>query len=81
MREDHLIVIAITTNSYGNVVAIDFVGHGQSPASLNPADYSTGSIVRDLETLFGSHRTERNVIIGHSYGTGSCATLQTTFLQ
>lgn len=51
------------------MIAIDFVGHGQSPSSPDPSDYSTEKIVKDLETIFESNHTEKNVVIGHSYGT------------
>lgn len=50
------------------VVAPDLLGHGQSSAPNNPADYEFSELTYDLIYLFDRYHKKRNVLVGHSYG-------------
>ena len=52
-----------------NLVAWDAVGHGRSPRSRREADYAGVELVADAHAIFERHRTARNILVGHSYGT------------
>lgn len=58
-----------------NLVIPDLLGHGKSdkpkPNSHNP--YSFTELDLDLQALFKKYATEKNIILGHSYG-GAMAT-------
>ena len=54
---------------FGNVVALDWVGHGRSEVHEDPEHYRTQALLEDLVDVFGRFATGRNVIVGHSYGT------------
>jgi len=70
-----LLPLSCSDPRFGNVVALDFVGHGQSPESEIASDYETEAIVDDLEAVFDKNHTETNIIVGHSYGTSIPPTL------
>jgi len=53
------------------VVAMDLVGHGKSDGSKKLSDYSTDSIIEDLLVIFSKYKSTKNILIGHSYGSGS----------
>lgn len=50
------------------VVAPDLLGHGQSSAPNNSADYEFSELSYDLIYLFDHYHKKRNVLVGHSYG-------------
>ena len=50
------------------VVAPDLLGHGQSSAPRDPADYEFAELSHDLIYLFDRYHKKRNVLVGHSYG-------------
>eukprot|EP00339_Tiarina_fusa_P006888 CAMPEP_0117002716 /NCGR_PEP_ID=MMETSP0472-20121206/4284_1 /TAXON_ID=693140 ORGANISM="Tiarina fusus, Strain LIS" /NCGR_SAMPLE_ID=MMETSP0472 /ASSEMBLY_ACC=CAM_ASM_000603 /LENGTH=275 /DNA_ID=CAMNT_0004703139 /DNA_START=6 /DNA_END=833 /DNA_ORIENTATION=+ len=51
------------------VVALDLLGHGASPKPAEESLYLTAELLKDVEALFEAHKTERNFIVAHSYGT------------
>ena len=53
----------------GNVVALDWVGHGRSEVHDDDAHYSADALLADLIDVYGRFATERNILVGHSYGT------------
>lgn len=57
------------------VVAPDLLGHGQSSAPSNPADYEFSELSYDLIYLFDRYHKKRNVLVGHSYGSSFCAVI------
>lgn len=50
------------------IVAIDFLGHGDSPAPNNPELYTADEHFSDLTTIYNSHKKPHNVFISHCYG-------------
>lgn len=50
------------------VVAPDLLGHGQSSAPTNPAEYEFSELSYDLIYLFDRYHKKRNILVGHSYG-------------
>lgn len=63
-----------------NLVAFDFLGLGKSdkpkPTPSNPDIYSFHEFSNDLQIIFDRYQTEKNIILGHSYG-GALATYLT----
>lgn len=57
------------------VVAPDLLGHGQSSAPNNIADYEFSELSYDLLRLFDRYHKKRNVLVGHSYGASFCAVI------
>ncbi len=51
------------------LVAWDGMGHGQSPQPRRREAYDGAGLVEDYLALFAAHRGQRNILIGHSYGT------------
>lgn len=51
-----------------NVVAFDFLGHGDSPNPNRPELYTENEHFEDLLVLYERHKQERNVFIAHCYG-------------
>ena len=52
------------------VVSYDALGHGDSPAPRRWREYAGSQWVADLRALVKAHGSARNVLVGHSYGTG-----------
>ncbi len=50
------------------LVAFDMMGHGESPRPRGQAPYAGDELIADALAVFERHRSERNVLIGHSYG-------------
>jgi len=50
------------------VVAVDFLGHGHSSAPNEKIAYNFCELQQDIIELFKSFHTQKNLIIGHSYG-------------
>lgn len=63
-----------------NIVAPDLLGHGNSdkPVSKNKNLYAFSEHEADLQALFRQFATERNILIGHSYGGALSASLAIT---
>lgn len=53
-----------------DLVAVDLIGHGESPRPREPSLYAGAELIADLMALFDRHRGARNVLVGHSYGSG-----------
>lgn len=53
-----------------NIVAYDTMGCGQSDKPDLRAEYSTKSLTSHAVEIFETFSTVRNILIGHSYGTG-----------
>lgn len=56
-------------------VAMDLVGHGFSSAPDDPKVYNFHSILADMIVLFDRYCKERNVVIGHAYGSSFATAL------
>jgi pimeloyl-ACP methyl ester carboxylesterase len=50
------------------VVRFDAIGHGDSPQPRHWAAYAGTQWVADLHSLLQRHGAQRNVLVGHSYG-------------
>ncbi|KAL5466929.1 hypothetical protein EMCRGX_G031092 [Ephydatia muelleri] len=50
------------------IVAVDFLGHGDSPAPNRPELYTADEHLSDLTVIYNSHRRLHNVFISHCYG-------------
>lgn len=58
-----------------NLIIPDLLGHGKSdkPRSCKKNNYQFTELEQDLQAVFRKYATEKNIIIGHSYG-GALAT-------
>lgn len=50
------------------IVAMDFIGHGQSSSPLEPKAYTFKEISEDILAVFDRFRKTQNIVVGHSYG-------------
>ena len=50
------------------IVAVDFIGHGHSSISNKKEDYAFNEILDDLLVVFDKYASNKNILIGHSYG-------------
>ena len=50
------------------IIAIDFAGHGHSPAPGDVTAYNFIELQQDAVKLFDHFHSQKNIIIGHSYG-------------
>lgn len=51
-----------------NLVAWDAFGHGKSQNSKAQRDFTADAFLKDFQTIFEKYRTEKNIIIAHSFG-------------
>ncbi|MBS1003923.1 alpha/beta fold hydrolase [Acetobacter thailandicus] len=51
-----------------NIVAWDAFGHGKSQHSKREQDFSADAFLRDFSFIFEKFRTEKTIIIAHSFG-------------
>ncbi|GBQ80220.1 alpha/beta hydrolase [Acetobacter malorum DSM 14337] len=56
-----------------NLVAWDAFGHGRSQNSKREKDFAAVAFLSDFQTVFEKYKTEKNIIIAHSFG--CCITL------
>jgi|LauGreSBDMM110SN_4_FD.fasta_scaffold123310_3 pimeloyl-ACP methyl ester carboxylesterase len=52
-----------------NIVTYDHYGCGDSDKPYIKESYNTNSHLDDFYFLFNKYSTEKNIIVGHSYGT------------
>jgi pimeloyl-ACP methyl ester carboxylesterase len=52
------------------LVAADLMGHGASPRPRDPASYAGSQLLADLRALVDRFGGRRNLVVGHSYGSG-----------
>ncbi|QEO16811.1 alpha/beta fold hydrolase [Acetobacter vaccinii] len=56
------------SNQPFNSVAWDAFGHGRSPTSRREEDFHASAFIHDLATVFARHKTQKNIVIAHSFG-------------
>ncbi|XP_077988534.1 protein ABHD8-like [Glandiceps talaboti] len=59
------------------VVAPDLLGHGFSSTPRKESAYSFFELYRDQLAVFDKYCTEKNILVGHSYGASFCTRLAT----
>lgn len=57
-----------TLQEIADVVAFDFLGHGDSPAPNAPALYTANEHLQDLNEVFMLYKRRYNFIVAHCYG-------------
>ncbi|MDU8357504.1 alpha/beta hydrolase [Pseudomonas syringae group sp. J309-1] len=60
---------ALAAEGY-NLVAWDMLGHGASAKPQHSAAYAWDELVEDYLEVLRRYQSERNVLVGHSFGTG-----------
>lgn len=63
-------VLVENMESANHVVAVDLLGHGESPSPIDPASYRRELCLEDIDEIVANYRVENElpVLVGHSFG-------------